>query len=377
VSRSHWIVSAPFDLALLVGPALLSLVVLALSPADLFARDDLSVVAWLILIPLVDVSHVYASLYRTYFDAEELRRRRALYLTVPALAFVASTLLYSTDPRLFWTVLAYVAVFHFVRQQYGFLALYRRRAAEPAGWSARLDAALLYAATLYPLAWWHTHLPRKFVWFVEGDFVAIPARGVATALGWAYGAAALAYVAKEARQWIGGRTPSLGKNLLVAATALTWYAGIVHYDSDWSFTVTNVVSHGVPYVALVWIVCRRKWRASSSRSWMRTISQPRFALLFVAVLAALALGEEALWDRLVWGDHAAVFGRQSAAALSGSPALAFVVALLATPQATHYALDGFIWRTGRGNPGLRELLLGEGSGSTASSPAGRSRPPRP
>jgi len=349
---SRWLVSARFDLAFFIAPPLLSVVILALSPADLRARDDLPVLAWLLLIPLVDVSHVYASLYRTYFDRAEFLRRQALYTAVPALVFVAGTMLYSVDSRLFWTVLAYAAVFHFVRQQYGFLALYSLRGGES---PRRLDAALLYLATLYPLVWWHTHLPRKFVWFVDGDFVALPMRGAATLLGWIYAATAAAYVVKE----ISSRRPfALGKNLVILSTALTWYVGIVLFDSDYSFTVTNVVSHGVPYVALVWIVSRRKWSRSTRSSWLAVITQPRFALVFIAILVALALAEEGLWDVLVWGDHPGIFGgRQLSPSLGGSPLLPFAVGLLAVPQATHYVLDGFIWKMNRNNPELRELLL--------------------
>ena len=358
MKSSRWIVSPRFDLAFFIGPPLLSLAILAVSPAALLERDDLPVLGWLILIPLIDVSHVYASLYRTYLDPAEFHRRQALYCAVPALVFLVGTMLYATEPRLFWTVLAYVAVFHFVRQQYGFLALYRHRAGEPAGWQARLDAGLLYVSTLYPLLWWHTHLPREFVWFIDGDFLAIGAPSLSRALGWIYVAIALAYLVKEAASRLAGRRFAPGKNLLLVATALTWYVGIVHYDSDYSFTVTNVVSHGVPYVALVWIVCRRKWRESSARSWPALVAQPRFVLLFVGLLVLLAIFEEGLWDLLVWGDHASVFGgRQSAPSLDGSSLLPFAVALLAVPQATHYVLDGFIWKMNRRNPELRDLLL--------------------
>jgi hypothetical protein len=137
-----------------------------------------------------------------------------------------------------------------------------------------------------------------------------------------------------------------------------WYVGIVAFDSDYAFTLTNVASHGLPYVALVWITLRKRWAASTSLSWLRWISSPRAIAGFVGLLIAFALLEEALWDWLVWGDHPAVFGgRNHSLGLSDSPFLAFVVALLALPQATHYVLDGFIWRTGPANPDGRRLVL--------------------
>jgi 16S rRNA (guanine527-N7)-methyltransferase len=43
---------------------------------------------------------------------------------------------------------------------------------------------------------------------------------------------------------------------------------------------------------------------------------------------------------------------------SGAGFPGIVVALLAVPQATHYVLDGFIWRSGPANPDVRRLVLG-------------------
>ena len=44
-----------------------------------------------------------------------------------ALGFVVAVALYSAGSIVFWRALAYLAVFHFVRQQYGWVALYRGR----------------------------------------------------------------------------------------------------------------------------------------------------------------------------------------------------------------------------------------------------------
>jgi hypothetical protein len=357
MKQSQWLVSARFDLAFFVAPPLVAIAVLWASPTSFFEEQELPVWAWVLLIPFIDVSHVYASLYRTYFDAGEFQRRKAVYCAVPALSFLAATIAYSVDALLFWRLLAYTAVWHFVRQQYGFLALYRHRRGERERAEARLDAALLYLATLYPLLYWHTHLPRRFVWFVDGDFLPISATGLASTAGWLYAAVVVAYLVKEGAKLLAGRAPSAGKNLLVLTTALTWYVGIVEYDSDYSFTVTNVISHGVPYVALVWIYCRRKWSGHHAQHWLTVISQPRWVVAFVGVLIVFAFCEEGLWDLLVWGDHPAVFGgRNHVLSLADSSLLAFVVGVLATPQATHYVLDGFIWKLNGDNPDLGRLL---------------------
>jgi hypothetical protein len=50
-----------------------------------------------------------------------------------------------------------------------------------------------------------------------------------------------------------------GKDVVVITTAVCWYIGIVTFNSDYAFTVTNVIIHGVPYMVLVyWYRCKEQ-----------------------------------------------------------------------------------------------------------------------
>src|SRR5215210_1759525 len=161
---SWWLFSPRADVCVFGGSAVVSLLLLWVGARAGVLEGDSPEWAWVPAVLLVDVAHVYASMYRVYFDAEELKRRASLYVLAPAIAFALGVTLYSESDALFWRSLAYLAVFHFVRQQYGWVALYRARACESgrAGWV--LDSAAVYMATLYPLAYWHAHLPRRFWW---------------------------------------------------------------------------------------------------------------------------------------------------------------------------------------------------------------------
>jgi hypothetical protein len=308
---------------------------------------------------MIDVAHVYASLYRTYFDLEEFKRPKPLYVGVPAFAFLGGVMAYAVNANLFWRCLAYLAVVHFVRQQYGFLAFYKYRNRENAPWERLLDRWLLYLSTLYPLAYWHTHLPRKFVWFVEGDFFTIPLQQLSQWAGFLYVSLMIVYLLKESYLTLLGRPLNIGKNLVLLTTGLTWYTGIVTYNSDYSFTVTNVVTHGVPYVALIWIYCHRKWALARKPGWLGRLSRPSWLWAFTSLLAGIAFLEEGFWDVLVWGERAAVFGLRYSSPLIENPALlSMLVPLLALPQSTHYVLDAFIWKMNSKNPDLNVHLLG-------------------
>ncbi|HEY0095742.1 MAG TPA: hypothetical protein VGB96_15535, partial [Archangium sp.] len=230
----------------------------------------------------------------------------------------------------------------FVRQQYGWVALYTRKA-RASDAERRLDAAAVYAATLGPVVWWHANLPRAFWWFVENDFVAgLPAWAGTGALA-VHFAVLAAWAGFQARRVLRGEGLQVGKVLLVLATWVTWFGGIVLARDDFAFTVMNILLHGVPYFALLLRYARGR---HAEGGYGRLGVLVRAGLPgFLLFLAALALGEELLWDRLLWHERPWLFG-EGELALS-SDVLALVVPLLALPQATHYVLDAFIWKAGR------------------------------
>src|SRR5439155_1213668 len=120
-----------------------------------------------------------------------------------------------------------------------------RKAGETSILDRRLDRLAIYNATVFPLLWWHSHMPRTFHWFVPGDFAA----GLSPALGDAlmplhWGINGL-YLARQAWCLLAGPGLNRGKLLVFATTWLAWYGGIVIFDSDLAFTATNVLAHGI------------------------------------------------------------------------------------------------------------------------------------
>jgi hypothetical protein len=338
-----WIRSPRYDGWFILAPPFLALAVVLALPPVFRSTAELPLLAWVGVVLLIDVAHVYGTLFQTYFDPASRRQRRRLLWVVPVACYAGGVALHAAGELVFWRALAYLAVFHFVRQQYGFLRLYaRREAPAPGQW---LPAALIYAATLYPLLIWHLLPPRNFNWFVEGDFMQRDwplGRHLATAL---YLGLLLAYLAREGWLYYRRRTFNLPRNLLLAGTALGWYAGIVLFNGDLAFTLLNVVAHGVPYLALVW---SRRPAGAPGRGWWAG----RYGLgLFLGVLVLFAFLEEGLWDGLVWREHGAVFSWfQHLPAVAEPALLMWLVPLLALPQSTHYVLDGFIWRRKKDTP---------------------------
>ncbi len=343
---SNWLFSRRVDLLLFGGSAALALVLLALGAATGLLDGDAP--PWLFLVGIVgvDVAHVWSTGWRVLADGEEAHRRLALYAGVPLLAWAAGVAAYSVSALFFWRLLAYLAVFHFVRQQYGWVALYRRKNGEAAEGrlGGRLDAAAVYGATLTPLLFWHSHLPRHFQWFLQGDFLAGLPPAVSRAAFVLYAAVFAAWAVKEVARIRAGKTISWGKSLVILTTAATWFLGIVVFDSDYAFTVMNVFVHGIPYMGLVWFTskARAETRRAAGEPPLATDRWLTSLPLFLLPLVAIAFAEEWGWDRLVWHDHPRFF--PGAPFEPGALALVLLVPLLALPQATHYVWDAFLWK---------------------------------
>jgi hypothetical protein len=343
----YWLFSAPVDLAAFLGSAILSLLALAIGAHLGLLDGGTPNWAWVPCVLLIDVAHVWATGFRTYFDPAELRRRPLLYALVPAVGLVIGVALYSEGELVFWRTLAYLAVFHFVRQQYGWVALYRARLGERDFFGRWLDTATIYLATIYPLLYWHAHLPRAFWWFKEGDWTPGPEwladafTIAATVVRPVYWTTLGLYGTRAIYSWVVLRRPNPGKDIVVATTAVCWYVGIVACNSDYAFTVTNVIIHGVPYFVLVFWY----WRMRQPAAQRRPGGVAGALVLFLATVWLLAYVEELLWHRIIWHEHRWLFGGRWD--VGGWEVL--IVPLLTVPQFTHYILDGFIWRR-RSNP---------------------------
>lgn len=342
-----WLVSPAVDLGFFVGPALLCVLVALGLPAGL----ELSPGTWLLVVVGIDVAHVYATIWRTVLVPGELRRVPGRLIGLPLLCFVGLTALAYIAPGWFWTVLAYLAVHHFIRQQWGIAALYRLREGLPGRTlDARVEKWAHYAVTGWPVLWWHAHLPRQFTWFTDTDFIpGLPAWAAWMALLPAAGIVVWHVVLRvDSGRW------SPGRDLWLLTTALVWGVGILATDSDAAFSLTNVVHHGVPYVVLVWWTGKRTAALGQPAALGGRVYALSWLPVFIAPLVILAVSEEWLWDRLLWHDHPGLFGTSAVDLSLSDVQTALVLGLLSTPQVSHYLLDGHIWRMDSSNPGLRQ-----------------------
>lgn len=336
--KQPWIHKAKTDSAFILAPSYIVLAIVFLFQKQLTAIEgEYSFYTWLFLIVFIDVAHVYATLFKTYFVASEFRKRKKLFIRLPIICFAVGLVLFAFGSAVFWSVLAYVAVFHFIRQQYGFMRLYARY--EPKTRINKwMDNAVIYAATGYPMLYWFLSSPRQFNWFVENEFFKYENQFLLQVFGWIYALIMLLYVLRTLYQTYREKYFNIPKNAVIIGTVLSWYFGIVYFNDDLIFTMLNVVSHGIPYMALIYLKEIGN-KPKEQLGILHYFKAYRGVFIFVAILIAIAFSEEYLWEVLVWQEQFTV------ADFDFSAWQFLVVPLLTVPQFTHYLLDGFIWKT--------------------------------
>lgn len=288
---------------------------------------------WLLLVVGFDVSHVYSTTFRTYFNWKKSGALKTILIVVPILSFLSALLLASLSIKLFWTALVYVAVFHFARQQIGFLRIYTQPENRSA-WTHFANEFFIYIFTLGSIFVWHLQGHKTFNWFTADDFYYLQKFSyLIPTVNFVILASLVACVILNCFTMMKKKV-SVHSFLILISTFVSWYFPIVYFNSDFVFTMANVLAHAIPYLAVVWAF--EKKRNSIFKSL-----QVFFPILFMA-----AFLEEALWDSLVWREHTLFF--ESFYFLpqlkENSLVMAFTLALLICPQLTHYVLDGFIWK---------------------------------
>lgn len=330
------------DLIFILLPPFVVLAVIMALPTHIIEASELSPWVWLLLVVGIDVSHVYSTLYRTYFKPTAVKKFGKVLYFLPVVGFVGAVLVYSIGPKWFWTCIAYLAVFHFVRQQYGFMKRYARFD-NSSRLVRRLESVIIYAGTLYPIAFWHLTPDRKFNWFIEEDFYSWNGTAEIKLLFLVVYLLIIAvWITLMIREYIIGSF-NLPKHIIIAGTYLSWYFGIVYFNSDIAFTALNIVSHGIPYMALIYF---SEKNSSSVHAENLILRWKNWAwVLFIVSLFAFAFFEEALWDGLHWRDHETIFSWFYFLPIIRMTELqSVVIPLLALPQITHYLIDGVIWR---------------------------------
>ncbi len=346
MKQSTWIYSPKFDTIWFVFPQLIPAICIFFLPNQFLnnQRTEIFPISWILIVLAIDVAHVYSSVYKTYFKEDAWCNFGFKMKYLPVFVWMGGILIYSTSSYLFWSCLAYFAVYHFVRQQYGFFRLYSLPSANK--WYRKILSLSIYASTVVPILIWHCKGQQNFNWMLAGDFKYINLPFLVSFLKMFYFLIHLVYIYIEFKEYQFHKKWNIGRMLITLSTSFAWYSSIVLINNDFTFSLVNVIGHGIPYFALVWVTEKRELNNSSS-DFFKFIFSKWGWICFYLIIFGFAYIEEGLWDSLIWHEHSETFGwiYPFFDLIESDQVLAFMIPLLIMPQVVHYILDAYIWKS--------------------------------
>jgi hypothetical protein len=276
-ARGGWIISRKDDLiwfqgSVLAGLALLVLFgsVLPLSEAT-YSAGNPAVIALLVWGVCFDGTHVWATYARSYLAPDEDSRRAlpghwswGVFAVGPAVAlvdhffFAQGPSLLSSAGELFRTFLvgSYLwAYWHLVRQHYGFLVLYRRKAAGATGPGGTVENALLWIGCLFP----YLRYSLSEGYARSGLPVLVPGPWLAP-LGMALTATFALLMAGGVALLLAKRVRFGQRHLLLAVVVGFHVLVFAVLDNLLAITATLTTFHNLQYHRIVWQYERGKQR---------------------------------------------------------------------------------------------------------------------
>eukprot|EP00759_Apiculatamorpha_spiralis_P034615 PhF_6_TR35703/c0_g1_i1/m.51837 len=329
-------------------------------------HDYLPVWGYILIVAFTDVGHVWTTTFRTHLDSEENNRRWFLYNVGPVIILAVSVALHYFSERVFWTMLGYLAIYHFAKQQYGFLALIKSKGPDcRVDWTA--DKYFLYLGAVFPILMWHSDETRKFDWFNRDDDIAVPLHKVPYSYEFflcCWVSNAIAFAIRQLQlmnQGIFNRK----KVQFIFSCWLTWGIGVLLNHKLIALTFLNLF-HAMPAFAIIFCVCKNRWAkaypTTSLESFVKWICQPGRWPFYAAAFMFIGLVEEILWETMVWHDYTDHIFEWDPRQRFGELGYSFISCLLTLPQSSHYVLDAWIWKQGKDskgeelNPGLRTYM---------------------
>jgi hypothetical protein len=341
VNPIGWLRNARFDLALIVGAALLALTAGALAVLQphwfyvLLALD-----LWLLGYP-----HVIATFTRLSFDMDSFRENKFLVLALPWVVCAGTVVMgYFLG---FWAVATtylYWQWFHYTRQSYGMMRFYYRKSGLGSAADERLTTWALYLLPLWGILYRSFQRPPKFLglevkYFPTHEYLVF---GV--------GAVVIAFLAywlwRQFMAWRERRLP-IALSLYMLSHFLIFFVGYIAIDDITVGWLVINVWHNAQYILFVWRFNTKRFQGGvdERRLFLSTLSQPRPLSILLYFLVCLG------FSTLVYASLVVVLRMEIFAAIPLATILVYQ-----SINFHHYIVDGLIWKARR-----RKVAVAQGA----------------
>jgi len=357
-----WIIGRTADLTCLIGGALVAYGFLAAH----LVFGVAAVTIYMLWVLAIDGPHVFATLSRTYLDGRERAAHGALlrwslcFFALGPFAVAASAAVGGRLPYdLFLTFCSAWAYWHVVRQHYGVMVLYKKKAQDTALADDRVDSLALYAGLLAPIVSFVLHNGRTLA--MIGLDAPPPWAQQASLAAWGvFAAALLALAARQLACLRAGVRINWTKLLFLAAaisvSAVLFSAPVaarIQYEAVFPI-VTSF--HNVQYLAIVWFFHQNRRAAPERRRRVAPLIV-RSLWIYLAAGLIFTIAYRVLLGCVFSAWPGCDVGMQNVALPAGLTVSDLGVGFLWGFALHHYYLDQKIWHVRRDPAVSRDLRL--------------------
>lgn len=300
------------------------------------------IVTWILVL---DWAHIFAQWHRIYGNPAESSRMKWVYpvsyvLLIPVFALI----ILAGGKFHLETFLVYFVIFHFIKQQFGFIRVYSRIDSAKGKIESFNENTLIYLTMVTPLLAWHTFMPYdQFGWntfLIKSPLIqnlVYPAAAL-------YFFCGILYIYWEADRTFRTKTFNLGKNLALLSGALGWGLVSILAESKLLIFFTVVLAHDLSYIVLVWLIGRRDKKLSEGKiglaSWW---SVPGFLgyLCCLVVVSQLIL---LIHHRFIGKDYPNLVFGNILRNFTDEYFISIGFAIYFATQAHHYFIDRYLWK---------------------------------
>jgi len=343
-----WIIGRTADLTCLIGGALVAYGLLA---AHLFFGVA-AVTIYAMWVLVIDGPHVFATLSRTYLDPGEratharlLRWSLSFFALGPASVGLSVLAGRRLPYDLFLMLCTLWAYWHVVRQHYGVMVLYKKKAGDTARADERVDNIALHVGLLAPIIAFALNHWRTLA-MVGMEAPPAWARVVSAGAWSCFAAAIVALAVRQVARLRRGLSLNVTKLLFLAATlslSAVLFSPPVAARIEYEAVFPIVTSfHNIQYLAIVWFFHQNRRRSPERRQ--RAV--PLFARslwVFLGAGLVFTVGYRVLLGCLFSAWPGCDMGAEEMALPAGLTVSDLGVGFLWGFALHHYYLDQKIW----------------------------------
>jgi len=295
-----------------------------------------------------DETHGFATISRTYLDAEERRRRgRWLWRSLAFFLAIGPLLILLHLGALLELVTVVWGYYHVFKQHYGFMMMYKKKNRDLRPEDTKLDKLFFVAAFYFPFLTYPLHDKDAAAML---PFPIIPRLAVVyeNLLLFLLILVSLVYGVRQVQKWRQGLPLDWPKQLLFASAIPVNYLLFRSGMPLLGVYAAVTIFHNVQYHRLVWFYNQNKYGQDSGAArkyGLATLVNARW-LTYVAAAALYAIVFDVI-PRFVLRDGVGLM------AIGTRNQIIF--SFFAAPGLLHYWIDGHIWKV-RSDPELRGHL---------------------